>query len=162
MKLLGKGRYYTKYWKLKEHTCCDQGNGLDCLGSISGSTFKSALGITLPRARAVAQVVFAASFSPRMPDFAPRSARVGFAVDKVALRQVLSWYFGFHVSVPFHRRPICSHMPPGGWVRAPWRPQRHSVTPSEQLGSGRAGSSPLTAASAEVKNVPLTPSGSDA
>jgi hypothetical protein len=35
------------------------------------------------------------SFPPRRPGFEPRSSHVGFVVDKVALGQVFSEYFGF-------------------------------------------------------------------
>jgi hypothetical protein len=36
-----------------------------------------------------------AGFPPRRPGFEPGSCQVGFVVDKVALRQVFSEYFGF-------------------------------------------------------------------
>jgi hypothetical protein len=36
-----------------------------------------------------------AGFPQRRPGFNPRSGKVGFVVDKVALRQVFSEYFGF-------------------------------------------------------------------
>jgi hypothetical protein len=34
-------------------------------------------------------------FPPRRPEFEPQFGHVGFVVDKVALRQVFSEYFGF-------------------------------------------------------------------
>jgi hypothetical protein len=36
-----------------------------------------------------------AGFPQRRPKFEPRSGHVGFVVDKVALRQFFSEYFGF-------------------------------------------------------------------
>jgi hypothetical protein len=46
-----------------------------------------------------------AGLSPQRPGFAPRSIRVGFMVDKVALGTVFfSEFFGFLLSVSFHRR----------------------------------------------------------
>jgi hypothetical protein len=36
-----------------------------------------------------------AGFPPRRPEFDPGSGQVGFVVDKVALGQVFSEYFGF-------------------------------------------------------------------
>jgi hypothetical protein len=44
-----------------------------------------------------------AGFPPRRPGFDPRSGLVGFVVDKVALRQVFSEYFGFPCQFSFHR-----------------------------------------------------------
>jgi hypothetical protein len=43
-------------------------------------------------------IIIVAGFLPRRPWFEPTSGHVGFAVDKVALGQVFSEYFGF----PFH------------------------------------------------------------
>jgi hypothetical protein len=45
-------------------------------------------------------------FPPRRPDFETRSGHVGFTVDKVPLRQVLSEYFGFSYQFSFHQMPI--------------------------------------------------------
>jgi hypothetical protein len=42
-------------------------------------------------------------FPPRRPGFDPRSGHVGFVVDKVALGQVFSEYFGFPYQFSFHR-----------------------------------------------------------
>jgi hypothetical protein len=50
----------------------------------------------------VAQVV-SACLSLRRPGFAPMSVHVGFVVDKVALGQFFSEFFGFPLSVSFHR-----------------------------------------------------------
>jgi hypothetical protein len=47
--------------------------------------------------RAIAQAV-----SRRLPVFDPRSGHVGFVVDKVALGQVFSEYFGFPCQFTFH------------------------------------------------------------
>jgi hypothetical protein len=42
-------------------------------------------------------------FPPRRPGFDPGSGQVGFVVDKVALGQVFSEYFGFLCQYSFHR-----------------------------------------------------------
>jgi hypothetical protein len=42
-------------------------------------------------------------FLPRRPGFEPRSGHVWFVVDKVALGQVFSEYFGFSCQFSFHR-----------------------------------------------------------
>jgi hypothetical protein len=44
-----------------------------------------------------------AGFPLRRPGFEPRLGHVGFVVDKVALRQVSSKYFGFPCQFSFHR-----------------------------------------------------------
>jgi hypothetical protein len=44
-----------------------------------------------------------AGFPPWRPGFEPRSGYVGFVVDKVALGQVFSEYFGFPFQFSFHR-----------------------------------------------------------
>jgi hypothetical protein len=44
-----------------------------------------------------------AGFPPRRLGFGPRSSQVGFVVDKVALGQVFSEYFGFPCQFSFHR-----------------------------------------------------------
>jgi hypothetical protein len=44
-----------------------------------------------------------AGFPPRRPGFEPGSSHVGFVVDKVALGQVFSEYFGFPCQSSFHR-----------------------------------------------------------
>jgi hypothetical protein len=44
-----------------------------------------------------------AGFPPRRPGFEPGSGHVGFVVNKVALRQVFSEYFGFPCQFAFHR-----------------------------------------------------------
>jgi hypothetical protein len=44
-----------------------------------------------------------AGFPPRRTGFEPRSGHVGFVVDKVALGQVFSEYFGFPCQFSFHR-----------------------------------------------------------
>jgi hypothetical protein len=43
-----------------------------------------------------------ARFPPRWPGFNPRCGQVGFVVDKVALGQVFSGYFGFPCQSSFH------------------------------------------------------------
>jgi hypothetical protein len=42
-------------------------------------------------------------FPQRRPGFEPRSSRVGFVMDKVALGQVFSKLFGFPCQFSFHR-----------------------------------------------------------
>jgi hypothetical protein len=44
-----------------------------------------------------------AGFPPRRPGLEPGSGQVGFVVDKVALRQVFSEYFGFPCQSSFHQ-----------------------------------------------------------
>jgi hypothetical protein len=46
---------------------------------------------------------FVVCFPPQRPGFVPRSGHVGFVVDKVALGQVFSKYFGFPSKLSFHR-----------------------------------------------------------
>jgi hypothetical protein len=43
-----------------------------------------------------------AGFPPRRPGFEPGSGHVGFVVDKVALEEVFSEYFGFPCQFSFH------------------------------------------------------------
>jgi hypothetical protein len=50
--------------------------------------------VTDTKGRAIAQAVIA-GFPPRRLGFKPGSGHVGFVVDKVALGQVFSKYFGF-------------------------------------------------------------------
>jgi hypothetical protein len=53
---------------------------------------------TVQVGRAIAQAA-----SRRLPTAAARSGHVGFVVDKVALWQVFSDYFGFPCQFSFHR-----------------------------------------------------------
>jgi hypothetical protein len=46
-------------------------------------------------------------------DLDPRSGHVGFVVDKVALGQVFSEYFGFPCQFSFHQLPHNHHHHPG-------------------------------------------------
>jgi hypothetical protein len=46
---------------------------------------------------------FVAGFPPRRPGFKPGSSPVGFVVDKVALGQIFSEYFGFPCQSSFHQ-----------------------------------------------------------
>jgi hypothetical protein len=48
-------------------------------------------------------------FPPRRPEFEPRSSHVGFVVDKVALGQVFSEYFGFPCQFAFRHRLLLTH-----------------------------------------------------
>jgi hypothetical protein len=52
-----------------------------------------------------------ASFPPRRLGFAPRSGQVGFMVDKVALGQVFSEYFGLLCQSSF-RQILHTHSHP--------------------------------------------------
>jgi hypothetical protein len=54
-----------------------------------------------------------AGFPPRRPGFDPRSGHVGFVVDKVALGQVFSEYFGFPCQHPIHQLPHNHHLSSG-------------------------------------------------
>jgi hypothetical protein len=54
------------------------------------------------KARAVLKRLVA-GFPPRRPGIEPGSVHVGFVVDKVALGQVFSKYFGFPCQFAFHR-----------------------------------------------------------
>jgi hypothetical protein len=49
----------------------------------------------------------------RRPAFEPRSGHVGFVVEKVALGQVLSEYFGFPCQFSFHRLLHTHHLSSG-------------------------------------------------
>jgi hypothetical protein len=71
------------------------------------------LTLTVPVGRAIAQGVVA-GFSPRRPNFGPRSGYVWFVVDKVALGQVFSEYFGFLYQSSFHRLLHIHHHPSSG------------------------------------------------
>jgi hypothetical protein len=54
-----------------------------------------------------------AGFPPQRPGFDPRSGLVGFVLDKVALGQVFSEYFGFPCQFSFHRLLHNHHLSPG-------------------------------------------------
>jgi hypothetical protein len=60
---------------------------------------------TMPQLR---QLV--ASFPPRQPRFEPGPGHVGFVVDKAALRQVFSKYFGFPCQCTFHQSLHTHHL----------------------------------------------------
>jgi hypothetical protein len=53
-----------------------------------------------------------AGFPPRRPGFDPRSGHVGFVVDKAALGQVFSEYYGFPCQFSFHQL-FHTHLSPG-------------------------------------------------
>jgi hypothetical protein len=59
-----------------------------------------------------------AGFSPWRPGFKPGSGHVGFVVDKVALGQVFSEYFGFPRQFEFHRL-LHHHHVIWGWYNRP-------------------------------------------
>jgi hypothetical protein len=42
-------------------------------------------------------------FPPQLPVFEPRSSHMGFVVDKTALGEIFSEYFGFRYQFSFHR-----------------------------------------------------------
>jgi hypothetical protein len=52
-------------------------------------------------------------FPPRRPGFEPRSGHVEFVVDKVAVGQVFSEYFGFPCQLTFHRLLHIHHLKSG-------------------------------------------------
>jgi hypothetical protein len=54
-----------------------------------------------------------AGFPSQKPGFEPRSGHVGFVMDKVALRQVFSEYFGFPCQFSFHRLLHIHHLSSG-------------------------------------------------
>jgi hypothetical protein len=58
-------------------------------------------------------VMLIAGFPPRRFRFDPRSGHVGFVVDKVALEQVFSEYFGFPCQFSFHRLLHTHHLSSG-------------------------------------------------
>jgi hypothetical protein len=72
-----------------------------------------------------------AGFPPRRPGFDPRSGYVGFVVDKVALGQVFSEYFGFPCQSSFHRLLYNHHQSSGaGTIGQEWPTyQVDSVSP---------------------------------
>jgi hypothetical protein len=55
-------------------------------------------------------------FPPRRPGFEPRSGPVGFVVNKVALEQVFSEYFGFPCQFSFHRLLHTYHLSSGAGI----------------------------------------------
>jgi hypothetical protein len=52
-------------------------------------------------------------FPPRRPGFEARSSHVGFVMDKVALGQVSSEYFGFPCQFSLHRMLHTHHLSSG-------------------------------------------------
>jgi hypothetical protein len=58
-----------------------------------------------------------AFFPPRRPGFKPGSANVRFVVDKVALGQVFSEYFGFPCQSSFHQLVHNQNHLPSGLVQ---------------------------------------------
>jgi hypothetical protein len=72
-----------------------------------------------------------AGFPPRKPGFDPRSGHVGFVVDKVALGQIFSEYFGFPCQSSFHRLLHNHHRSSGaGTIGQQWLTyQVDSVSP---------------------------------
>jgi hypothetical protein len=52
---------------------------------------------------AITQAVSLAGFPPRRPGFEPGSGHVEFVVDKVAMGQVFSEYFGLPCQSSFHQ-----------------------------------------------------------
>jgi hypothetical protein len=85
---------------------------------------------TLRLGGAIAQVVVA-GFPPRRPGFDPGSGQVGFVVDKVALGQVFSEYFGFPCKSSFqqllHNHP---HLSSGAGTIGQKRPQYKGLSPT--------------------------------
>jgi hypothetical protein len=78
--------------------------------------------------------------SPGSPGFVPRSGHVGFVVDKEALGQVFSKYFGFPYQFSFHRLLHTHHTPSGagriGQLVADVPNNRLSLTPPQETKKG--------------------------
>jgi hypothetical protein len=53
------------------------------------------------------------NFPPRQPGFEPKSGHVGFVVDKVAVGQIFSEYFGYPYHFSFHRLLHTHHLSSG-------------------------------------------------
>jgi hypothetical protein len=77
---------------------------------IAGSRPQASLPFT--EGRAIAQAV-SAGFPRRRLGLEPRWGNVGFVVDKVALGQVFSEYFGFPCQFSFHRLLHTHYLSPG-------------------------------------------------
>jgi hypothetical protein len=54
-------------------------------------------------------VLLKQSFPPQRPGFAPGSSQVGFSVDKMAIGQIFSEYYGFLCQSSFHQILHHSH-----------------------------------------------------
>jgi hypothetical protein len=76
----------------------------------SGTVLTKILRKCLRKGRAIAQAI-SSGFSPPRSEFEPRSDHVEFVVDKVALRQVFSEYFGFPCQLSSHRLLYIHHHP---------------------------------------------------
>jgi hypothetical protein len=70
-----------------------------------------------------------AGFPPRRPGFDPGSGQVGFVVDKAALGQVFSEYFGFPCQSSFHRIILHPHNHPGQveWTQFGLNPPLYTI-----------------------------------
>jgi hypothetical protein len=76
-----------------------------------------------------------AGFPPRRPGFESRWSHVGFVVDKVALGQVFSEYFGFSCQLSFHRLLHTHHLSSGAGTIVQLVadvPSGLSLTPSQE------------------------------
>jgi hypothetical protein len=84
--------------------------GVEILGAMIFTPSKINAELTRTPGRPMTQAV--SRRPPRRPGFAPRSIRVGFVVDKVALGQVFLRVFLFSpVNILFHRRSPNVHHP---------------------------------------------------
>jgi hypothetical protein len=63
--------------------------------------------------RAILRLCHSSGSPPRRLGFEPRSGHVGIVVDKVALGQVFSEYFGFPYQFSFHRLLHIHHLSSG-------------------------------------------------
>jgi hypothetical protein len=76
-----------------------------------------------------------AGFQPRRPGFEPTSGHVGFVVDKVALGQVFSEYFGFPFQFSFNRLLHTHHLSSGAGTKGQLvadKPSRLNLIPPQK------------------------------
>jgi hypothetical protein len=81
-----------------------------------------------------------AGFTLRRPGFDPESGHMGFVVDKVALKQVFSEYFGFSCQFSF-RKMLHTHLSSGaGTIHQLVAdvPSRLSLTPPHKIKKNKA------------------------
>jgi hypothetical protein len=65
------------------------------------------------------------TFAPWRPRFSSGSAHIEFVIDKVALEQVFSWYFGFFYHFSFHRIHHYPHLLSGAGTMVHLCPEYH-------------------------------------
>jgi hypothetical protein len=98
------GWYFVTISSSESSSVCDT----NCLLSYFFTRYLSSVARLLTPRQCHSSGRFVADFPPRRPGFKPRSGHVGF-VDKVALGQVFSEYFGFPCQFSFHRLHIHHH-----------------------------------------------------